>query len=94
MRIPFGELESQEFWTSEDSEGACTGCHVASNETDLMVVSHGGVDGRFTIIDIADPDAPEAIVPPRDDSRVTFKTLSPIRDDEARRAVLDALEDL
>ena len=77
MRIPFGSLESTEFWTSEDSDGQCTGCHVASNETDLMVVSHGGIDGRFSIIDIADPEALEVVVGQRDDARTTFKTLSP-----------------
>ncbi len=76
MRIPFGSLDAEEFWTKDDSGGQCTGCHIASNESHLMVVSHGGIDGRFSVIDIEDPDNPTLQVDAPDEPRVTFKTLS------------------
>lgn len=81
MRIPFGETQADMFWSSDDSDGQCTGCHALvqtdDGSGDTMVVTHGGVDGRFSVIDVAEPDAPELIVDPSDDSRMTFKTVSP-----------------
>jgi len=40
------------------------------------VVSHGGIDGRFSVIDIDDPDNLTLQVDAPDEPRVTFKTLS------------------
>lgn len=77
MRIPFGSRTPEEFWTAEDSGGQCTGCHVVSKAADLMAVTHNGVDGRFTVIDVSDPDDLAVVVPPQDDARTTFSTVSP-----------------
>ncbi len=97
MRIPFGSAEAEPFWTAEDSGGQCTGCHSVSNAADVMVVTHDGVDGRFTIIDISDPDEPTVMVPPEDGKRTSFKTVSPdgryMFSTDAGKAELYAVED-
>ena len=77
MRIPFGQTEAEDFWTPEDSKDQCTGCHSISEALDRMVVTYGGLDGKFEIIDIETAEEPTVVVPATDDRRVTFKTISP-----------------
>ena len=81
MRIPFGSLEAEPFWTADDlgtdsSDGSnCMGCHSLSEANDQMVVTHNGVNGQFSVVDISDPDNPtiEMLKP----GRATFHTASP-----------------
>ena len=75
-RIPFGETASTHFWSGVDGS-SCVGCHVVSNERDLMVVTHDGINGVFEVVDISDPADPQRTVKPDDDERFTFKTLTP-----------------
>lgn len=83
MRIPFGSTTADVFWGSEDSNGRCSGCHTLiespdSNTDDaIMVITHDGVDGRFSILDVTDPDDPFLTVEPDDNNRLTFQTASP-----------------
>jgi dipeptidyl aminopeptidase/acylaminoacyl peptidase len=78
LRIPFGSTDSDLFW---EGDGQCTGCHALvqthDGEGDTMVVTHGGISGRFSVVDVSDPDAPEQIVDTNDNNRMTFKTVSP-----------------
>jgi WD40 repeat protein len=78
FRIPFGETEAESFW---EGDGQCTGCHALveteDGANDTMVVTHGGVDGRFSVVDVSDPSAPEKIVSENDQNRLTFKTVDP-----------------
>lgn len=81
MRIPFGSLEAEPFWTADDldttsGDGSnCMGCHSLSEVNDQMIVTHNGVNGQFSIIDVSDPDNPqmEALKP----GRATFHSASP-----------------
>ncbi|MFT5682865.1 MAG: dipeptidyl aminopeptidase/acylaminoacyl peptidase [Myxococcota bacterium] len=77
-RIPFGSTKSELFW---EGDTQCTGCHALvqteDGTGDTMVVTHGGVDGRFSVIDVADPATPEEIVSTNDTNRMTFKAVSP-----------------
>ena len=81
MRIPFGSLEAEPFWTAEDlgtsaDDGSnCMGCHSLSEVNDQMIITHNGVNGQFSIVDISDPDNPqmEALKP----GRATFHSASP-----------------
>jgi len=65
MRIPFGSVEAEPFWTaanlgSGDNDNAnCMGCHSLSEANDQLIVTHSGVSSQFSIIDISDPDNPE-----------------------------------
>ncbi|MDG1484553.1 MAG: hypothetical protein P8R54_33510 [Myxococcota bacterium] len=78
LRIPFGSTDSELFW---EGDNECTGCHALvqtdDGAGDTMVVTHGGVDGRFSVIDVAEPSIPEQIVGTSDSNRMTFKTVSP-----------------
>jgi hypothetical protein len=77
LRIPIDAPEPEQFWTSRDSGNRCTGCHVLVEAADKMVVTHDGVNGTFTVVDVSDPAAPVAIVQPIDTARMTFKAVSP-----------------
>ena len=81
MRIPFGTTESEVFWSKADSDGRCTGCHALieteDGAEDSMIVTHDGVTGRFSVIDVADPADPQVVVRPDDNRRMTFHTASP-----------------
>jgi hypothetical protein len=81
MRIPFGATEAEVFWSSEDAGGRCSGCHTLiespDSDEDIMVVTHDGVDGRFSVVDVSDPDDPTLIVEPTDNNRLTFQAASP-----------------
>lgn len=81
MRIPFGATEAEVFFGSEDAGGRCTGCHTLiespSSDEDIMVVTHDGVDGRFSVVDVSDDTAPEVIVRADDRNRLTFQAASP-----------------
>ena len=48
-----------------------------SDSTSRLVVTHGGVDGRFSVYDVEEPTDPFEIVGTSDYSRLTFKTVSP-----------------
>lgn len=72
LRIPIDHAVAEEFWS-----GQCLGCHAVSEAAQRMVVIQNGVNGTFSIVDVQDPSAPVEVVGPRDDSRMTFKTLSP-----------------
>ncbi len=76
LRIPFGETTATRFWPEETSN-ACIGCHTVVEDRDQMVVTHDGVNGAFTVVDVSDANAPRAVVDPADDKRMTFKTVSP-----------------
>jgi hypothetical protein len=77
MRMPFGSTTAEFFWTAEDSNGQCTGCHTLVESSDRMVVTYQGVNGNFAIIDITDPDSPELLTEPSEDKRLTFHAASP-----------------
>jgi hypothetical protein len=74
LRLPFGSTEPELFWEGQDG-AQCVGCHTVSG--DDMVVSHDGINGVFSVVDISDPSDPVQIVDPQDDKRFTFKTVSP-----------------
>lgn len=76
LRIPFGETQPQRFWPVTP-DGTCIGCHVLSEATQSMVVTHDGVNGTFSIVDVADPELPQRTVGPDDQERMTFKAVSP-----------------
>ena len=76
MRIPFGSNEAEAFWSFEDS-GQCVGCHTLVEAGDKMVVTHAGVNGNFSIIDISDPNYPETWLNTAEDRRATFHAASP-----------------
>jgi len=65
MRIPFGAVEAEPFWTADDlgttsgDASNCMGCHSLSEANDQLIVTHNGAGGQFTIVDISDPDNPE-----------------------------------
>lgn len=77
MRIPFGTTQADPFWTRDDVGGECIGCHTVNNPTDRMVMTHNGINGTFSVVDVSDPLAPVQVVPPNGEQRVTFKTISP-----------------
>ena len=83
-RIPFGSTSSELFWPAEASSGGnyeCIGCHVVvetdDNSEDAMVVTHGGINGQFSVVDISSPEEPYEIVSTNTSNRMTFKTVSP-----------------
>ncbi|MCB9762126.1 MAG: PD40 domain-containing protein [Alphaproteobacteria bacterium] len=76
MRIPFGSDQAEVFW-GDFPDDSCYGCHVVSEITDEMVISHDGISGMFSILDVGNPDNPFVRVAHSDDRRITFKTVSP-----------------
>jgi WD40 repeat protein len=76
MRIPFGETTPTRFWPVTD-DGSCVGCHSLAGGQDRMVVTHDGVNGVFTVVDVSDVDAPTSVIGTNNSHRMTFKTLSP-----------------
>ena len=77
MRIPFGSTEAEAFWSFEDAGGECVGCHTLVESENKMIVTHAGVNGNFSVIDIADPEAPELILGVEEERRATFHAASP-----------------
>ena len=73
MRIPIAEAEAEIFIETNN----CVGCHALVDSTSRLVVTHGGVDGRFSVYDVEEPTDPFEIVGTSDYSRLTFKTVSP-----------------
>lgn len=76
MRIPFGETTPTRFWPVA-RDGTCIGCHSLAEGREKMVVTHDGIGGTFSVVDVADVEAPRAIITPADNRRMTFKTISP-----------------
>ena len=76
MRIPFGSTTSEAFWSVEDS-GQCVGCHTLVEAGDKMVVTHMGVNGNFSVIDVSDPTYPETWLWTAEERRATFHAASP-----------------
>ena len=76
MRIPFGSTQSEAFWSVEDS-GQCVGCHTLVEAGDKMVVTHQGVNGNFSVIDVSDPTYPETWLWTAEERRATFHAASP-----------------
>lgn len=76
QRIPIGTVESETFWTCEGNN-CCIGCHALSEEAERMAITHNG--GKFSIVDISDPLAPEEVVPQTPDRTnvASFKAISP-----------------
>jgi hypothetical protein len=87
MRIPFGSTTAEAFWTYEDAGNQCVGCHTLVEAADKMVVTHAGVNGNFSVVDIANPDAPALILGTEEERRATFHAAHP--DGELLLAVLD-----
>ena len=77
MRIPFGSTEAEAFWSFEDAGGQCVGCHTLVESQDKMVVTHSGVDGNFSVVDISDPDAPSLALGTAEERRATFHAAHP-----------------
>jgi dipeptidyl aminopeptidase/acylaminoacyl peptidase len=77
MRIPFGVTETSLFWGTDTTNGGCVGCHSLADDAERLVVTHHGVNGRFSVIDIEDPLNPIEIVGTNDFNKATFKTISP-----------------
>lgn len=76
MRIPFGETVAEPFY-SGDQKGMCVGCHAVVEDIDRMVVTHDGINGVFSVVNIFDPGNPTVVVNTNDSNRFTFKTVSP-----------------
>jgi len=87
MRIPFGSTAAEAFWTFEDAGNQCVGCHTLVEAADKMVVTHAGVNGNFSVVDISDPDAPALELGTQEERRATFHAAHP--DGELLLAVLD-----
>jgi WD40 repeat protein len=87
MRIPFGSTASESFWTFEDAGNQCVGCHTLVEAAGKMVVTHAGVNGNFSVVDISDPDAPALELGTAEERRATFHAAHP--DGELLLAVLD-----
>ena len=87
MRIPFGSTTAEAFWTYEDAGNQCVGCHTLVEAADKMVVTHAGVNGNFSVVDISDPDAPTLELGTEEERRATFHAAHP--DGELLLAVLD-----
>ncbi len=77
MRLPVGATEAEIFWRNPGPGQNCIGCHALSEQADRLVVTHSGANGRFSIVDIEDPESPERIIDPNDFNTITFKTVSP-----------------
>ena len=77
MRLPVGATEAEFFWRNPGPGQNCIGCHALSEQADRLVVTHSGANGRFSIVDIEDPETPERVVDPNDFNTLTFKTVSP-----------------
>lgn len=78
-RIPFGSGASERFWPpeGEPGSGTCVGCHVLTQASNTMVVTHNGINDIFTVIDIRDVDAPERMYSSSGGDTLTFKDVSP-----------------
>lgn len=76
MRIPIGTTESEQFWTCEGNN-CCIGCHALADDADRLAITHNG--GKFSVIDIADPQQPEEVIPvtPDHSNHAAFKAISP-----------------
>lgn len=77
MRIPFGEVETNLFWGTDTTNGGCVGCHSLADDAERLVVTHHGVNGRFSILNIEDPLNPVELIGANDFNKATFKTISP-----------------
>jgi hypothetical protein len=77
MRILAGETTATPFFSGEATGVGCVGCHVMNNATDRMVVTLGGINGKFQILDCTDPEAVVVEVREDDFQRATFTTVSP-----------------
>ena len=77
MRIPFGSTEAEAFWSFEDAGNQCVGCHTLVEAKDKMVVTHSGVDGNFSVVDISDPNAPTLALGTAEQRRATFHAAHP-----------------
>lgn len=76
MRIPFGAGEAATLWGAADA-GGCVGCHTPVEASDKLVVTHSGVNGNFSIIDVSDPEYPETLLGTAEERRATFHAASP-----------------
>ncbi len=76
MRIPIGETESEAFWTCEGNN-CCIGCHALADDADRLAITHNG--GKFSVIDVSDPQVPEEVIPITSDhsNHAAFKAISP-----------------
>ena len=77
MRLPVGSTEADIFWRNPGPGQNCIGCHALSEQADRLVVTHSGANGRFSIVDISNPEEPQRVVEPNDFNMLTFKTISP-----------------
>ena len=77
MRLPVGATEAETFWRNPGGGQNCVGCHALSEQSDRLVVTHSGANGRFSIVDISDAESPSRVVDPNDFNTLTFKTVSP-----------------
>jgi len=81
LRIPFGSAEPADYWpepSDDDPGGApCVGCHVVNEAAQSMVVTHDGINGVFTTVEISDIDDPYSRYTSGIEERVTFKDVSP-----------------
>jgi hypothetical protein len=77
LRILAGETTATPFFSGDDTGVGCVGCHVMNNATDRMVVTLGGINGKFQVLDCSDPADPVVQVAENDVQRATFTTVSP-----------------
>ncbi|MCB9741389.1 MAG: PD40 domain-containing protein [Alphaproteobacteria bacterium] len=76
MRIPFGSDQADLFY-GDFNDNRCLGCHIVNENTNRMVLSHDGINGMFSLLDVADADNPVVYVGPNDSNRMTFKAVHP-----------------
>jgi len=76
MRVPAGSTEAAPFFPTDEST-ECFGCHAISEERQWMVVTHYGVDGQYTVLDVSNPDNPEIIYWLDGSKRMTMRAISP-----------------
>ncbi len=81
VRIPFGSSDATVYWPEEEGAGPegppCVGCHVVNEAAQSMVVTHDGINGVFTTVEISDVESPYKRYTSDTEERVTFKDVSP-----------------
>jgi len=81
-RIRFGSTTGERYWPPDDGSGSsdapCVGCHVFNGASETMVVTHDGIDGVFTVVDVADVEEPQVVYSTETQpDTLTFKDISP-----------------
>ncbi len=81
QRLTIGALETEDFWPADEDYGdagpPCVGCHVFNAASETMIVTHNGINGVFSVIDVSDIDDPVTLYTSESPQHLTFKDASP-----------------